>query len=85
MLKPYDLPMLPISFDPETELHFYKKTVEANVNLEALKSTSNDPALRFSFTKISTSLPVTSYTAIFTKVAFAILNLIFVEGLKGFG
>lgn len=37
MLKPYDLPMLPIKFDPETELHFYKKTIEANVNLEALK------------------------------------------------
>lgn len=37
MLKPYDLPFLPISFDTETELAFYKFVVEASIEIERLK------------------------------------------------
>ncbi|MCD8510099.1 MAG: Fic family protein [Bacillus sp. (in: Bacteria)] len=37
MKKPYELPFLPITFDAETELVFYKKVVEATEKLEKLK------------------------------------------------
>ncbi|MFD1637321.1 hypothetical protein [Evansella tamaricis] len=37
MKKPYNLPFLPISFEAETELLFYKKVVEATAELEKLK------------------------------------------------
>src|SRR5690625_670122 len=37
MLKPYDLPLLPIQFDTEVELSFYKLVVEASTRLEKLK------------------------------------------------
>ncbi|PSL45747.1 Fic family protein [Salsuginibacillus halophilus] len=37
MKQPYNLPMLPITFDTETELTFYKKVVDASAKLEKLK------------------------------------------------
>lgn len=37
MLKPYNLPELPISFSTEMELSFYKLVVEASTQLEKLK------------------------------------------------
>src|SRR5699024_710771 len=37
MLKPYELPLLPISFDAETELSFYKLVVEGSTKIESLK------------------------------------------------
>lgn len=37
MKQPYELPLLPISFSPETELAFYKKVVQATSKLEKLK------------------------------------------------
>lgn len=36
MLKAYDLPLLPIHFDSETELGFYKKVVDASSMIERL-------------------------------------------------
>lgn len=37
MKKPYTLPLLPLLFDAESELTFYKKVVEASSMLEKLK------------------------------------------------
>jgi Fic family protein len=37
MKKPYTLPLLPLTFDAETQLAFYKKVVEASAKLEKLK------------------------------------------------
>lgn len=37
MLKPYDLPLLPISIDAETELGFYKLVVDSSIEIERLK------------------------------------------------
>lgn len=37
MKKPYNLPLLPVSFEPETELGFYKKVVDASSRLDRLK------------------------------------------------
>ncbi|WP_444684977.1 Fic family protein [Alkalicoccus luteus] len=37
MKKPYQLPLLPVTFPPETELTFYKKTVDTMTTLEKLK------------------------------------------------
>lgn len=37
MLKPYDLPYLPIKFETEVELSFYKLVVKASTHLEKLK------------------------------------------------
>lgn len=54
MLKPYDLPFLPISFDAETELAFYKLVVEASVVAERLMQKLNYSPVNQSFMRLVT-------------------------------
>ncbi len=52
MLKPYDLPLLPISFDAETELGFYKLAVDASIEIERLKQKLNYSPMSESFLQL---------------------------------
>ncbi|WP_280770624.1 Fic family protein [Salipaludibacillus daqingensis] len=54
MKKPYNLPFLPITFDPETELLFYKKVVEATAELEKLKQKLHYSIVNESFIQLIT-------------------------------
>ncbi|WP_332695208.1 Fic family protein [Halalkalibacter lacteus] len=54
MKKPYNLPFLPITFDPETELAFYKKVVEASSELEKLKQKLQYSLVNESFIQLLT-------------------------------
>ena len=54
MKKPYNLPLLPITFDPETELAFYKKVVEASAKLERLKQKLRYSLVNESFIQLLT-------------------------------
>ncbi|AOM84443.1 Fic family protein [Salisediminibacterium beveridgei] len=54
MKQPYNLPLLPVSFTPETELSFYKKVVEATSKLEKLKQKMNDSLVSESFMALLT-------------------------------
>lgn len=54
MKKPYNLPLLPISFDSETELAFYKKVVEASSKLERLKQKLRYSLVNESFLQLLT-------------------------------
>lgn len=54
MLLPYDLPMLPINFDAETELQFYKKVVKASSKLERLNQKLNYSPMHESFIELIT-------------------------------
>lgn len=54
MKKPYELAMLPISFEPETELAFYKKVVEATAKLEKLKQKLRYSLVNESFLQLLT-------------------------------
>ncbi len=54
MKKPYNLPLLPIQFDPETELAFYKKVVEASAKLEKLKQKLSYSLVNESFIQLLT-------------------------------
>lgn len=54
MKKPYNLPFLPITFDPETELAFYKKVVEASAKLEKLKQKLRYSLVNESFIQLLT-------------------------------
>lgn len=54
MKKPYDLPFLPIAFDSETELAFYKKVVDASARLEKLKQKLRYSLVNESFIQLLT-------------------------------
>lgn len=54
MKKPYNLPLLPITFDPETELAFYKKVVQASAKLERLKQKLRYSLVNESFIQLLT-------------------------------
>ncbi|WP_084034612.1 Fic family protein [Anaerobacillus alkalilacustris] len=54
MKKPYNLPLLPITFDAETELAFYKKVVEASAELEKLKQKLRYSLVNESFIQLLT-------------------------------
>ncbi|OZI12091.1 Fic/DOC family protein [Bacillaceae bacterium SAS-127] len=52
--KPYNLPLLPIPFDAETELVFYKKVVKASSKLESLKQKLRYSLVNESFIQLLT-------------------------------
>lgn len=54
MKKPYPLPLLPITFDAESELSFYKKVVEASSMLEKLKQKIHYSLVSESFLQLLT-------------------------------
>lgn len=54
MKKPYALPLLPITFDAESELSFYKKVVEASSMLEKLKQKMRYSLVSESFLQLMT-------------------------------
>lgn len=54
MKKPYHLPLLPIKFDAESELSFYKKVVEASSVLEKLKQKIHYSLVSESFLQLLT-------------------------------
>ncbi|WP_153127265.1 Fic family protein [Peribacillus tepidiphilus] len=54
MKTPYNLPFLPIHFDSETELAFYKKVVEASSKLERLKQKLRYSLVNESFIQLLT-------------------------------
>lgn len=54
MKKPYNLPLLPLSFDAETELAFYKKVVEAQAKLERLRQKIQYSLVNESFIQLLT-------------------------------
>ncbi|WP_100372103.1 Fic family protein [Bacillus sp. FJAT-45037] len=54
MKRPYQLPMLPISFEAETELAFYKKVTEASTKLEKLKQKLRYSLVNESFLQLLT-------------------------------
>ncbi|KAB7707414.1 Fic family protein [Bacillus aerolatus] len=54
MKQPYQLPFLPLKFDPETELAFYKKVVEASAKLEKLRQKLTYSLVNESFIQLLT-------------------------------
>lgn len=54
MKKPYNLPLLPLTFDSETELSFYRKVVEASSKLEKLKQKLRYSLVNESFIQLLT-------------------------------
>lgn len=54
MKKPYNLPLLPLTFDAETQLAFYKKVVEATAKLEMLKQKLRYSLVNESFIQLLT-------------------------------
>lgn len=54
MKKPYNLPFLPITFNPEIELSFYKKVVDASAKLEKLKQKLRYSLVNESFIQLLT-------------------------------
>lgn len=54
MKKPYNLPFLPLTFDSDTELSFYKKVVEASSKLEKLKQKLRYSLVNESFIQLLT-------------------------------
>jgi Fic family protein len=52
--SPYKLPLLPIEFDAETELSFYKKVVDASAKLESLKQKLRYSIVNESFIQLLT-------------------------------
>ncbi|WP_027965288.1 Fic family protein [Halalkalibacillus halophilus] len=53
-MKPYELPFLPVKFEAEVELSFYKKVVEATSKLEKLKQKINYSVVNESFIQLLT-------------------------------
>lgn len=51
-MKPYNLPYLPIQFDAETELSFYKLTVDASTALEKVRQKLNYSIVNKSFIQL---------------------------------
>ncbi|MED1563680.1 hypothetical protein AJ85_10575 [Alkalihalobacillus alcalophilus ATCC 27647 = CGMCC 1.3604] len=54
MKKPYHLPLLPIEFNTEAELSFYKKVVQATAGLEKLKQKLRYSLVNESFIQLMT-------------------------------
>lgn len=54
MKNPYSLPLLPLPFDAETQLAFYKKVVEATAKLEKLKQKLRYSLVNDSFIQLLT-------------------------------
>lgn len=54
MKSPYNLPLLPLTFDAETQLAFYKKVVEASAKLEKLKQKLHYSLVNESFIQLLT-------------------------------
>ncbi|MBB5172471.1 Fic family protein [Texcoconibacillus texcoconensis] len=54
MKNPYHLPMLPVTFDTETELEFYKEVVDATAKLEKLKQKIRYSPVNESFLQLLT-------------------------------
>jgi len=72
MKKPYDLPLLPISFDAETELALYKKVVSASTKLEKLKEKLHYSLVNTSFMELLTLFESVQSTRIEgTQVTFS--------------
>lgn len=72
MKKPYDLPLLPITFDAQTELEFYKKVVTASSMLEKLKEKLHYSLVNTSFMELLTLLESVQSTRIEgTQVTFS--------------
>lgn len=72
MKTPYSLPLLPISFLPETELKLYKKVVDANSKLERLKEKLSYSMVNKSFLELLTLLESVESTRIEgTQVTFS--------------
>lgn len=71
MKAPYTLPLLPITFDTETELLFYKKVVVASSKLEKLKEKLRYSVVNRSFLELITLLESVQSTRIEgTQVTF---------------
>ncbi|WP_117149318.1 Fic family protein [Paraliobacillus zengyii] len=72
MKKPYPLPLLPHTFDAESELTFYKKVVEASSVLEKLKQKIHYSLISESFLQLLTLHESVQSTRIEgTKVTFS--------------
>ncbi|MFD1205598.1 Fic family protein [Sporosarcina contaminans] len=72
MKSPYSLPMLPLSFSPETELKLYRKVVEASSKLERLKEKLNYSIVNKSFLELLTLFESVESTRIEgTQVTFS--------------
>lgn len=72
MKKPYDLPLLPISFDAKTELALYKKVVSASTKLEKLKEKLHYSLVNTSFMELLTLFESVQSTRIEgTQVTFS--------------
>lgn len=71
MKKPYNLPFLPLTFDSETELFFYKKVVVASTKLEKLKEKLRYSVVNQSFLELMTLMESVQSTRIEgTQVTF---------------
>ncbi|WP_298824734.1 Fic family protein [uncultured Planococcus sp.] len=71
MKQPYTLPYLPIEFDSETELFFYKKVVTASAKLEKLKEKLRYSVVNQSFLELITLMESVQSTRIEgTQVTF---------------
>lgn len=72
MKNPYTLPLLPITFSPETELKLYKKVVVANSKLERLKEKLSYSIVNQSFLELLTLFESVESTRIEgTQVTFS--------------
>lgn len=72
MKNPYTLPLLPVSFSPETELRLYKKVVNANSKLERLKEKLSYSMVNKSFLELLTLFESVESTRIEgTQVTFS--------------
>lgn len=72
MKRPYNLPMLPISFDAKTELALYKKVVAASTKLERLKEKLHYSLVNTSFMELLTMLESVQSTRIEgTQITFS--------------
>lgn len=72
MKKPYNLPLLPITFDAKTELKFYRKVVTASSMLEKLKEKLHYSLVNTSFLELLTLFESVQSTRIEgTQVTFS--------------
>jgi Fic family protein len=71
MKLPYSLPLLPVDFDSDTELFFYKKVVSASTKLEKLKEKLRYSVVNQSFLELLTLMESVQSTRIEgTQVTF---------------
>ncbi|BAQ10005.1 filamentation induced by cAMP protein Fic [Bacillus sp. OxB-1] len=72
MKKPYELPLLPITFETQAELALYKKVVDANAKLEKLKEKLGYSIVSQSFLELLTLFESVESTRIEgTQVTFS--------------